>query len=86
MEGEATIFVAVEELDESVAFALASCEVSLVSQVVQDLNRGHKSIAVSVEALEGRVRSEVSDRAKTLASCLESAFTVAHSDQEVLKT
>ena len=77
LEGETTIFVAVEELDQSVGLALSGAEVAVVPEEVEEFVRRNVSVLVTVHTLEGGVGCEVSDGAKTLTGALEAAFSVA---------
>lgn len=86
MERETTILVRVEEADKSVGLILTGSEVSVVSQVVEKLMGSDVTIGVAVEALEGRVRSKVSDGAETSTGSLELSLSVTNSDEKVLKS
>ena len=61
-------------------------EVALISQEVDDLTSCYDTVAITVESLEGRVRSEVSNSAQSRASCFEALFTVTESDEEILQS
>ena len=86
MEGKSAVLVRVEELDKSVGLALADGEVSVVSQVVEELKGGDEGVAVAIQSLEGRVWGEVTDGAETLASGLKSSLSIANSDEQLLKS
>ena len=53
LEGESSILIRVEELDQTVRFALIDCEVTLISQEVQDLEGTDEGVGVPVKSLEG---------------------------------
>ena len=86
LEGKTTILVGVEEADETVGLALRRGEVALVSEEVEDLKGADKGVAVSVKSLEGGVRGEVADGAKTLAGGLEASLTVADSNKHFFES
>ena len=85
MEGKSVVFIAVEELDEAEALGLAAAEVAVVLEEVEHLTGADVGVGVAVQALEGRVGSEISDRAESLAGGFEAAFAIANSDKEVLQ-
>ena len=58
---------------------------ALVIQEPLDLEVADVSVPASINSLEGRVGSEISNTAKSLTSCFKTLFTVANSDQEVLE-
>ena len=86
LEGKSAILVGVEELNESVGLALADREVSVVSQVVEDLKGRDEGVAVTIESLESGVWGEVSDGAETLAGIFECSLAVTDSHKKLLKS
>lgn len=86
MERKSAIFVRVEEFDKAVAFALAGAEVTVILQVVEQLERVDVAVSIAVNALECGVGSEIADVADALAGSLEGALAFANSDEYVLKS
>jgi hypothetical protein len=78
LEGQATIFIRVKELNQAIALALGCHQVAMISNKVQEFERGDKPVLISVDSLEARVRSEVADLAETLTTALELSFTISH--------
>ena len=86
LETESAVFVRVEEFDQAVGLALTHSEVALVPQEVEDLDRAHEGVSITVESLESRVWCKVADRADFLASCFESSLPVTDCDEQILES
>ena len=86
LEGKSAILIGVEELDQLVGLSLTHGVVALVSEEVQNFEGAHEGVAVTVKSLEGGVGCEVVEGAEALASCLESLFTCADGDDQVLES
>jgi hypothetical protein len=78
LEGQATIFIRVKELNQTIALALGCHQVAMISYKVQEFKRGDKPVLISVDSLEGRVRSEVAYLAETLTTALELTLAISH--------
>lgn len=58
--------------------------ISVVSEEIHELERSHKSVSISVDSLETRFRSEVSNSAETLSSAFKCSLAITDGDEESL--
>lgn len=86
LELQPVVAVGVEEVDESEALVLADCEIALVSQEVENFMRSDRTVAISVESLEGRVGSKVADGAEALTGSFKASLAVSDSNKQIFKS
>ena len=86
MERKSSILVRVKESDKAVRLRLRRSEVALITEEVEDFEGADEGVAISVKSLEGRVRGEVADGAKTLTGDLKALLTVANSHDKILQS
>ena len=65
---------------------LTNSVAALVSQEVKNLVRCDRAISITVESLEGGMWCKIADSAKSLASSLESLFSITDRDEEVFES
>ena len=86
LERESSVLIWVEESNEAVRLRLRDGEVTLVAEVVEDLEWCDRLGAVPVKSLEGRVRGEVADVAQALTGAFQGHLTVTDGDEQLFKS